>query len=282
MGRSKKAPTTTLKTVRTSASASASAKQKQKQKQSVTVNIYDKKPKRVTTKKKKSSPQESIIQPIYQTVVPLIPQFNQVQHTNSQAQRQNFQTELNQDQHVMSMTHPHLQEQINQLANTLGSSLGAFNTPPEIRGRMPIEMPLTVYNNPLGLELQSEPRRQAQAYNDDTPISALPEITPATPSSVPPAAPVKMAAKKVKISDEAAEYMAELNDMKKHSQNIGKLKGPTSKLIKKEDKIKIVNFAKEIADQYENRDLQEYSRQPNQNITKSKLFTKIRAILRSA
>lgn len=252
MGRKKKQPT------------EQKQKQKQKQKQSVTVNIYDKKPKRVK-KKKKSSSQPSIIQPIYQTVLPLIPQFNHVQHTNSQAQRNNFQNEINQEQHVMSMTHPHLQDQITQLANTLSTSFGAFNSPPEVRGRMPIEMPLTVYNN--------------QAYNDDTPISrhsVLQEITPATPT-----APTKKPVHR-KARDEAADYIEELKDMKRHSEYVGRLRGPASKNVKNEDKAKVVNFAKEIADQFNNRDLKEYASQSNQNITKSQLFSKIRAILRSA
>ena len=259
MGRKKKQPT------------EQKQKQKQKQKQSVTVNIYDKKPKRVK-KKKKSSSQPSIIQPIYQTVVPLIPQFNHVQHTNSQAQRQNFQNEINQEQHVMSMTHPHLQDQITQLANTLSTSFGEFNNPAEIRGRMPIEVP-RMYNN--------------EAYNADTP-PATPSISsataqPATPVIQPVSqdTPVRTIVHR-KPRDEAADYMEELKDMKRHSEYVGRLRGPASKNVKNEDKAKVVNFAKEIADQFNNRDLKDYASQPNQNITKSQLFSKIRAILRSA
>jgi hypothetical protein len=154
------------------------------------------------------------------------------------------------------MTHPHLQEKIGQLANKLGTSLGTFNSPPEIRGRMPIEVPpsdnlATVYNNPV--------------YNNETPMST----------------PVKKHSHR-KLKDEVADYMDELNDMKQHSKIVGKMRGPTSKIIKAEDKNKLVYFAKEIADQFNNQDLREYTSQSNQHITKIQLFTKIRAILRSA
>ena len=238
---------------------------KQKQKQSVTVNIYDaeserkRKPRRVR-KKKKSASSQSIISPVYQTVIPLIPpHYSHVQQTNSNAQRNHFQSEIKQEQHDLSMTYPHLQDQINGLANTLITSFGGLNTPSEIRGRMPIEVPpsdnlATVYNNPV--------------YNNETPMST-------------PVAPVKKHSHR-KLKDEVADYMDELNDMKQHSKIVGKMRGPTSKIIKAEDKNKLVYFAKEIADQFNNQDLREYTSQSNQHITKIQLFTKIRAILRSA
>jgi hypothetical protein len=170
------------------------------------------------------------------------------------------------------MTHPHLQDQITQLANTLSTSFGEFNNPAEIRGRMPIEVP-RMYNN--------------EAYNADTP-PATPSISsataqPATPVIQPVSqdTPVRTIVHR-KPRDEAADYMDELKDMKRHSEYVGRLRGPASKNAKNEDKAKAVNFAKEIADQFNNRDLKDYASQPNQNITKSQLFSKIRAILRSA
>ena len=109
-----------------------STRLKQKQKQSVIVNVYGEQKKK-GSKKRKSSRKTStdepiIVHPIYQSIMaPQAMMPHNVLETNGQAQRQNFQNQINHEQGMLSLTNPQHIDNIAEIANHLRETLGLTN-----------------------------------------------------------------------------------------------------------------------------------------------------------
>ena len=100
-----------------------STRLKQKQKQSVIVNVYGEQKKKGSKKRKSSrktlTDEPIIVHHIYQSIMapqPMMPHIPNVLETNGQAQRQNFQNQINHEQGMLSLTNPQHIDNVAEIA----------------------------------------------------------------------------------------------------------------------------------------------------------------------